>query len=236
VLYASYAGGFNPFVDVFDVQVPIGEPEERGLFDLLGVSHVFWLRSDGGWRWHRSTNAYPRAYLAPGPVIVPEATPGGSLDEEVAALSRLARIDPTRSVVLQGATARAALAAVGGGDGEALEPFRPVELRTRTANRIRVDLHTAQPAILVFNEPYFRGWRAFSGATEVPVLRANVLFRAVALPPGDHAITLEFAPRSWRIGWWLSVISVGIVATMAVLDAAWDRVGQSGGASDRTRR
>ena len=223
VLYASYAGGFNPFAEVFDVQVPIGEPEEPRLFDLFGVSHIFWLRTDGSWQWHRSPGAYPRAYLVPGPIIVPEAAPGAGLEAEVEALSRLARIDPTRSVLLQGATARAGLDAIGAGTGEALEPFRPVEPSERSANRIRLEVHTTRPAILVFNEPYFRGWRAFTGEKEIPVLRANFLFRAVALPSGDHAITLEFAPRSWRIGWWASVLSVGLTAALTLLDRAWNR-------------
>lgn len=221
VLYASYAGGFNPFAEVFDVQVPIGEPEERRLFDLFGVSHIFWLQTDGRWQWHRSPSAYPRAYLVPGPIVVPEAEPGTGLEAEVAALSRLARIDPTRSVLLQGAPARAQLEAIGAANGEPLEPFRPIELRERTANRIRLEVRTARPAILVFNEPYFRGWRAFAGTTEMPVLRANVLFRGVALPPGDHEIMLEFAPRSWRIGWWLSVLSAASVLAMVLLDPMW---------------
>ncbi len=232
VLYASYAGGFNPFAEVFDVQVPIGAPEEPHLFDLLGVSHVFWLKTDGSWQWHHSPGAFPRAYLAPAPVIVPEAKPGAGLEPEVTALSRLASIDPTRSVLLQGENARAALAAIGAGPGKPTEPYRPVELHERTANRIRLEVRTERPAILVFNEPYFRGWRAFTGTTELPVLRANFMFRAVALPPGDHAIMLEFAPRSWRIGWWLSVLSVAVTAALAGLGsgrAARGPLGLGGG-------
>jgi uncharacterized membrane protein YfhO len=70
--------------------------------------------------------------------------------------------------------------------------------------------------VLVLNEPHVRGWRAWTGTTELPVLRANALFRALALPPGDHDVTVEFAPTSWRIGWWLSVTAIGAVVGMVL--------------------
>ena len=59
--------------------------------------------------------------------------------------------------------------------------------------------------------------RARDGEREIPVLRANVLFRALALAPGEHRLELEFAPESWRIGGW---ISAGAALTTLALGAA----------------
>ncbi|MET0605444.1 MAG: hypothetical protein ABWZ80_03235 [Beijerinckiaceae bacterium] len=47
---------------------------------------------------------------------------------------------------------------------------------------------------LVLNDPWMPWWRATIDGVATPVLRANVLFRAVAVPPGEHRIAFRFAP------------------------------------------
>ena len=74
-----------------------------------------------------------------------------------------------------------------------------------------------RPGILVLNEPFFPGWRAHDGARELPILRANVLFRALALSPGTHHLSLEFAPPAWRIGWWISLGTAALVFGLGIL-------------------
>ena len=210
VLYASYAGGFDPFAEPFDVQVPLAAPAAPQLLDLLGVTHLLWLRTDGSWRWQRQPGAFARAYTVPGPIVVggnvdDDPGTGGEIAGEIGALGRLATLDARRTVLLHGRSARAALAAAGIAMDTPLEPFGAVPLVERTANRIVTEVETERPAVLVFNEPFSRGWRAWRNGSEQPVLRANVLFRAVLLPAGRHRVVLEFSPLSWRIGYWLSL-------------------------------
>jgi hypothetical protein len=135
---------------------------------------------------------------------------------EMHALERLGDIDPRRQVLLHGDTAKPALEAIGARAGIPLEPFRPVHLSVQTPNRIALELRTERPGILVVNEPFFRGWRAWDAGTEVPLLRANVLFRAVALPAGKHEIVMEFSPLSWRLGWWISVFALLATVGLAI--------------------
>jgi hypothetical protein len=217
VLYASYAGGFDPFAERFDVQVPLSIPTAPQLFDLLGVTHLLWLRTDGTWRWQRQPAALPPAYLVPNPFVLAEAT--AVVADEIEALERLARLDPRRGVLLHGPAATAAIRAAGIGDSTALEPFRPVALAERTANHITLDVDLAHPAVLVLNEPYVPGWRATSDGEPIPVLRANVLFRACVLGPGSHRVRFEFAPDSWRIGRVVSGAALIIVTALLALAA-----------------
>ena len=77
-----------------------------------------------------------------------------------------------------------------------------------------------RPGILVLNEPFFPGWRARDGDIELRVLRANVLFRALALAPGTHRVVLEFSPTSWILGWWVSAVTVGVTFGLLVLGFA----------------
>ena len=53
---------------------------------------------------------------------------------------------------------------------------------------------------VVLNDPYHPWWSAAVDGAEAPVLRANVLFRAVAVPPGRHTVRFEFRPLAgaWR--------------------------------------
>jgi hypothetical protein len=220
VLYASFAGGINPFAHSFDIGVPI-LATVPGLFDLLGVSHLLHPPRDEAraWRWERRASAFPRAYLVPGPIVVPEGQGDELMTAEINALFRLVDLDARHQVLLHGPAAETALAAIGATVGVPLEPFRPIPLTRRTANRIALAVHLDHPGILVLNEPFFPGWRARDGAVAMPVLRANGLFRALALTPGQHEIELEFSPAAWHVGWWVSAaaLAVTLVLVLATL-------------------
>ncbi|MFL5121536.1 MAG: hypothetical protein ACJ8C8_13870 [Microvirga sp.] len=53
---------------------------------------------------------------------------------------------------------------------------------------------------VVVNDPYHPWWFAAVDGADAPVLRANVLFRAVAVPPGRHTVRFDFRPLAgaWR--------------------------------------
>jgi hypothetical protein len=215
-LFASHAVGFDPFEYPFDIAVPLLAVKEPVLFDLLGVTHVLrpLSRKPPRWQWTERPTAFPRAYLVPAPLVVPEGTRDDEMEREVEALARLVALDPRQAVLLHGAGAEAALARIGG--RRDFEPFRPVAIAERSAHRIRLEVTLAAPGILVLNEPFFPGWRAWDAEVEIPILRANGLFRALVLAPGRHPLTLEFAPRSWRIGRATSLAAVVLTSALLV--------------------
>jgi uncharacterized membrane protein YfhO len=49
---------------------------------------------------------------------------------------------------------------------------------------------------LVLNDPYHPWWRASVDGRDAPILRANVLFRAVPVPAGRHRVEFAFEPLS----------------------------------------
>jgi hypothetical protein len=63
-----------------------------------------------------------------------------------------------------------------------------------------VDVDAPSAGHVVLNDPYQPWWFAEVDGREVPVLRANVLFRAVAISPGMHRVRFVFRPLAgaWR--------------------------------------
>jgi uncharacterized membrane protein YfhO len=50
--------------------------------------------------------------------------------------------------------------------------------------------------LLVLHDLYYPGWVVEIDGTAAPILRAGLLFRAVAVPAGSHRVTFRFEPFS----------------------------------------
>ncbi|MET4700582.1 hypothetical protein ABIE65_003624 [Constrictibacter sp. MBR-5] len=59
---------------------------------------------------------------------------------------------------------------------------------------VRVEVNAAQRSFLVLNDLWYPSWRAYVDGEERPIHRANVLFRAVEVPPGRHTVVFSFEP------------------------------------------
>ena len=74
-----------------------------------------------------------------------------------------------------------------------------------------IEAETDQPALLLVTDDYSAGWRARpleSGPqSRYEVMPANYCLRAVPLQAGHHKILMEYAPRGFRIGWWISIVA-----------------------------
>lgn len=50
------------------------------------------------------------------------------------------------------------------------------------------------------SEWFYPGWKAYVDGKETKVYRANYMFRAIALPPGEHEIEFVYDPWSFKLG------------------------------------
>lgn len=95
-------------------------------------------------------------------------------------------------------------------------PPRPgsVHLLEETAGKTRVRVDTNQGrGFLVLADAFAPGWKATIDGEPVPVLAADVAFRAVAVPEGEHEIELTYAP--WAKVFGLPLSGVGAVFVLA---------------------
>lgn len=79
-------------------------------------------------------------------------------------------------------------------------------------NEVVIEAFSEQRAYLVLGDVYYPGWEAYLDGKPAPLLRANYIFRAVPLPPGEHTVQFVFRPRSWQVGTGISLLFwLGIV-------------------------
>jgi len=70
-----------------------------------------------------------------------------------------------------------------------------------TPEEVRVRVDTPQPAGLILLDAFDKGWRALLDSDKpVPILRANVLVRAVVVPAGTHSVTFRYETPLLRAG------------------------------------
>jgi len=66
---------------------------------------------------------------------------------------------------------------------------------------VRVRVETPQPTVLILLDAFDQGWTAtLESGGEVPILRANVLVRAVVVPAGKHVVTFRYETPLLRAG------------------------------------
>jgi hypothetical protein len=60
---------------------------------------------------------------------------------------------------------------------------------------IEIEAESERGGYLVLNDPWHPWWTAWVNGYVAKIHRANVLFRAVMLPPGKHRVEFVFQPR-----------------------------------------
>jgi uncharacterized membrane protein YfhO len=65
-------------------------------------------------------------------------------------------------------------------------------------------------------DKYYKGWRAFVDGKEFTIYPVNHVLRGIYLPPGNHSVEFRFDPTPYRIGKWLSLVSMAFFALMLV--------------------
>jgi hypothetical protein len=96
-----------------------------------------------------------------------------------------AGVDPRQTLLLDHAPPRL----IGGtiGDGT-------VRIVAYANTEVTVDVETAAGGFLLFNDVWHPWWRAEVDGAPAPILKADVLFRAVQIEPGRHRVRFVFHP------------------------------------------
>jgi hypothetical protein len=88
-------------------------------------------------------------------------------------------------------------------------------LDSYSANRLQAICQVQQPALAIFVEQYEKGWSATLDGQPAPILRANLIMRAVAVGPGAHKIVMEFKTPGVRVGGLVTLLSLMVLVVFA---------------------
>lgn len=94
-------------------------------------------------------------------------------------------------------------------------PFRLAQITEYTPDRVAIDVHLPHPGYLVLSDMWYPGWQATDNSQPVPILRANLAFRAVPLAAGDHHVLMRYTPILQRAASAISLVTLLSVVTAA---------------------
>lgn len=87
---------------------------------------------------------------------------------------------------------------------------------------VEINASLTTPGWLVLTDTFYPGWTVTVNEQPGTIMPINLMFRAVALPAGEHTVVFTFEPRSVQIGAAISSLAV-LVATTTSLITAWYR-------------
>ncbi len=88
------------------------------------------------------------------------------------------------------------------------------EISSYESRKVVLKTELSQPGILMLNDTWYPGWKAYVNGREVKILKANYLFRGVLLEEGQHTVEFRYEPLSLRLGRLISATS--LIVTVAL--------------------
>ncbi len=199
VLYCAKIGGPKSILGSGRVLM-LDEPDSK-LAEISNLKHLLIpfdnytpseANNAGTWgplRLYDRKLGLPRAYLV--------GVARQSDVDETAQLLSSGQVDPRRTVLLEAGP----LPKTSPGGGT-------VTWTSRETDRIELAVEAKGDSILVVSDTEYPGWEATVDGVEAAILRANITFRAVAVPAGSHKVVMRFRPASARWGLILSALSI----------------------------
>jgi hypothetical protein len=172
------------------------------LADLMSVGAV--IKAETEWRIaaDRRANALPRATLFYDYEIIPDS---------VDASNRLAEHDFNihKTLVIE---KRPEL------DTGPTDPAARSFLIKSTSNVVIIEVHSNTPVLLLLTDTYGPGWMAKVDDQPSEIIRANVAFRSVWVPSGEHVVTFQYDPPLLTFSLLIEII--GIIGFVAVVSSS----------------
>jgi hypothetical protein len=192
-------------------------PSDRGRFARVHSGDV---------KIYENLDLLPRAYVAAATLTADSpATAAARLQEQLQAAAAHppnetaagAASHPLPIPVIEGPVV--AGSAAGAAGAAANQAVQAAEIVSYAPERVEVRTRSAAAGVLVLADAFYPGWRATVDGRETPIYPANVLYRAVPLPAGEHTVIFTFTPTGWRLGLTLAAVGGVLLAVLGFL--AW---------------
>ncbi len=78
-------------------------------------------------------------------------------------------------------------------------------------------IETPAASLLLLAMPFDRGWSAQMDGTPLELFRADYGLTAALIPAGVHSLALDYSPPGRRLGFWLSLVTVCLLAAIFLI-------------------
>ena len=192
----------SPLLDLLNVKYVLTQQELGGKWELV-------YQDDDGMNVYQNRNVMPRAF------VVHQAEYADDAEESLARLTG-GQFDYRTTVILE----EGPVTTVSLPDEPAPTPAE-VQITHYEPERVEVQARTSADGILVLTDGYDPGWQARLDGQPVKTYVANHVFRAVALPAGEHQVTFLYDPPAFKIGAGISLVACGgvVITVVARLSA-----------------
>jgi hypothetical protein len=189
-------------------------PSFRRFLEIGAVTHVVGLHVEGLEdfvplaRIPDSFAGTVHAFRVPDPLPRAYAVGSARQAEGLKAFRLMAdpAFDPRREIILPTAEPAPEV----GGEGR-------VRFLADLPDRVELEADMSGEGYVVLVDAYDRGWKATVDDRSVPLLRANMAFRAVRVAQGSHRITFRYDPAGLQLGLVLALSGLAVVAVVLAL-------------------
>ena len=156
---------------------------------------------------HEVANTLPRAALFRSIEVLP--------DDAVLARLKAPDFNPYESAIVsrESVPSGVDLSALSAAPAATPSAARVTDYRSQY---VAIEAETSMPALLVFNDTDYPGWRAYVNGQPADLLTANFLFRGILLGAGKSTVEFRYQPWSVRIGGGISLAAFAILAFLVL--------------------
>ena len=202
---------------------PVGRLHLRGLSLIDDRTATFWpviVSTDGRFRLvhsgdvkiYENLDSLPRAFVVHRARVLDDEAAIAAMKDVAFRPENEAILAPDGHGVLSLTLIPPNLGGERGGAGK-----DEVEILSYEPERVVISAHLAEEGYLVLTDAYYPGWRALTDGLETPICRADLLFRAVYLPAGQHRVEFVYDSLAFKLGAAISLVALlGLAAGIAV--------------------
>ncbi len=171
--------------------------ERDGTFQPL-VAGEYRLIHSGDVKIYQNLDVLPRAFL------LDDWTYSASTMESLD-IMKDPQFDPRHLAILQGDGP----AATGEGSGG------EVRLISYEPEKVVIGAESEIDSLLMLTDASYPGWKATIDGRPTSIYEADILFRGVFLPAGEHVVEFTFEPESFTTGWMISLAGLALWILLA---------------------
>ncbi|MFO0890061.1 MAG: hypothetical protein U0790_13090 [Isosphaeraceae bacterium] len=100
--------------------------------------------------------------------------------------------------------------------GQAPTAAETVKVTYPNPQRVELQATLESPGLVILADVFYPGWTLTIDGQPAPIIRVNRLMRGAAVDPGKHHLVYTYEPHSFRVGGWISVAGLGLLALLSL--------------------